>query len=97
MRETSSSESEIESILPLRDEDIEPPVILPANHKIASLIISDRHNLLHYASGEIILSELKEFWIVKGRQQTNKVWFACVTCKKLSSQTISGSGSSTTP
>jgi hypothetical protein len=32
------------------------------------------------------LSELKErFWIVIGHQHVKKSWFACVTCRKLSS------------
>ena len=72
--------------LALRDRNVEPPILLPANHRIVSLIISDRHCSLYHAGVKTTLSELKErFWIVKGRQQTRKVWFACVTCQKLSS------------
>ncbi len=44
------------------------------------------HCSLYHAGVRTTLSELKEkFWIVKGRQQINKVWFAYVTCQKLSS------------
>jgi hypothetical protein len=72
--------------LALRDRNVEPPILLPANHRIVSLIITDRHCSLYHAGVKTTLSELKErFWIVKGRQQTKKVWFACVTCQKLSS------------
>ena len=72
--------------LALRDRNVEPPILLPANHRIVSLIITDRHCSLYHAGVKTTLSELKErFWIVKGRQQTRKVWFACVTCQKLSS------------
>jgi hypothetical protein len=39
-----------------------------------------------HAGVKTTLSELKErFWIIKGRQQVKKSWFACVTCRKLSS------------
>ena len=29
--------------LALRDKDIEPPILLPANHPVVSFIITDRH------------------------------------------------------
>ncbi len=65
---------------------IEPPILLPANHKIFSFIIADKHESLHHAGVKTTLSELKErFWIVRGRQQTKKELFKCVKCKKLSS------------
>jgi hypothetical protein len=73
-------------ILALRDKNIEPPILLPANHKIVSFIIADKHESLHHAGVKTTLSELKErFWIVRGRQQTKKELFKCVKCKKLSS------------
>ena len=51
-----------------------------------SLIITDRHYSLYHAGVKTTLSELKKkYWIVKGRQQTKKVWFACFACQKLSS------------
>jgi hypothetical protein len=60
--------------------------LLPANHKIVSFIIADKHESLHHAGVKTTLSELKErFWIVRGRQQTKKELFKCVKCKKLSS------------
>ena len=72
--------------LALRDKDIEPPILLPANHPVVSFIITDRHQWLMHAGVKTTLSELKErFWIIKGRQQVKKSWFACVTCRKLSS------------
>ena len=54
--------------LALRDRNVEPPILLPANHRIVSLIITDRHCSLYHAGVKKTLSELKEkFWIVKGR------------------------------
>jgi hypothetical protein len=73
-------------ILALRDKNIEPPIVLPANHKIVILIITDKHESIVHAGVKTTLYELKErFWVVKGRLQTKKVWFACVKCQKLSS------------
>jgi hypothetical protein len=73
-------------ILALRDKNIEPPILLRANHKIVSFIIADKHESLHHAGVKTTLSEFKErFWIVRGRQQTKKELFKCVKCKKMSS------------
>ncbi|XP_045036703.1 uncharacterized protein LOC123477434 [Daphnia magna] len=51
---------------------------------VVSLLIIDKHESLAHAGVKTTLSELKEkLWVVKGRQQVKKVWFACVPCQKL--------------
>jgi hypothetical protein len=77
-------------ILALRDKHIDPPILLPDNHQVVTFLIRDKHESLIHAGVKTTLSELKErFWIVKGRQQTKKVWFACKKCRKLSSPPFS--------
>lgn len=74
--------------LALRDRDIQPPILLPANHPV---MIRDKANnwskIIQLHTGvKTTLSELKEkYWIVKGRQQERNVWLACVKCQKLTS------------
>ena len=52
------------------DKKIEPPILLPSNHPVVSLIITDKHKWFMHAGVKTTLSELKErFWIIKGRQQ----------------------------
>ncbi len=51
--------------LALRERNIEPPILLPANHRIV-FNHKDRHYSLHHAGVKTTLSELKKkFWIVK--------------------------------
>jgi len=72
--------------LALRDRDIQPPILLPANHPVVTMLITDKHQFILHAGVKTTLSELKEkYWIVKGRQQVRNVWFACVKCQKLTS------------
>ena len=59
---------------------------MPSNHPVVSLIISDKHKWLIHAGVKTTLSELKErFWIIKYRQQVKNSWYACLTCRKLTS------------
>jgi hypothetical protein len=69
--------------LALRDRNVEPPILLPANHRIVSLIITDRHSSLYHAG-------------VKGRQQTKKVLFSTGHMPKAVFATILRVSSSTT-
>ncbi|XP_045026478.1 uncharacterized protein LOC123470336 [Daphnia magna] len=71
--------------LALRDREIEPAILLPAQHPVVKLIIQDRHVSLKHAGVKTTLSDLRErFLIIKGRQQTKSVWHACVKCQRLS-------------
>jgi len=66
--------------------NIDPPILLPAKHVVISSLITDKHETLLHAGVIVTLSELKEkFWIIKGRQQVETVWFSCVDCQKLTS------------
>ncbi|XP_045023195.1 uncharacterized protein LOC123467282 [Daphnia magna] len=72
--------------LALRDRDIQPPILLPANHPVVKMLITNKHVFNSHTGVKTTLSELKEkYWIVKGRQQVRNVWFACVKCQKLTS------------
>jgi hypothetical protein len=72
--------------LALRDRDIQPPILLPANHPVVTMLIINKHVFNSHTGVKTTLSELKEkYWIVKGRQQVRNVWYACVKCQKLTS------------
>ena len=44
----------------LRDRAQDAPILLPANHTVMDLLITDTHNKLHHASVRATLAELKE-------------------------------------
>ena len=48
--------------------DAKYPILLPKDHEITKLVISDRHERLGYGTGtEHLLAELRaRFWVVKG-------------------------------
>jgi hypothetical protein len=72
--------------LALRDRDIQPPILLPANHPVVTMLIINKHVFNSHTGVKTTLSELKEkYWIVKGRQQVRNVWYTCVKCQKLTS------------
>jgi hypothetical protein len=72
--------------LALRDRDIQPPILLPANDPVVTMLITNKHVFNSHTGVKTTLSELKEkYWIVKGRQQVRNVLYACVKCQKLTS------------
>ena len=71
----------------LRDRAQDAPILLPANHTVMNLLITDTHNRLHHAGVRATLAELKErFWPIRCRQQVKRVLRKCVICQKLQSR-----------
>ena len=65
--------------------DTKYPILLPKDHPLTRLLISDRHeNLGHGTGTEHLLTELRtRFWIVKGRRTVRNVVESCSECRHL--------------
>lgn len=73
--------------LAIREEDREPPILLPENHPVVELIVRDVHRRLLHAGLRSTHSEMREhFWVIKGRQQVKKILNQCVICRRLQSR-----------
>ncbi|XP_067653257.1 uncharacterized protein [Haliotis asinina] len=60
------------------------PIILPAKHQIAKLIMRDVHEKLCHVGPERTLSESRrKYWIIRGRSMAKGIVRNCVTCRKL--------------
>ena len=58
--------------LAIRERTPNPPILLPANHPIVDLYITDNHIRLDHAGVKTTHSSLRHtVWIVRGRQQVN--------------------------
>ncbi|XP_067665015.1 uncharacterized protein [Haliotis asinina] len=58
------------------------PIILPAKHQIAKLIMRDVHEKLCHVGPERTLSESRrKYWIIRGRSMAKGIVKNCVTCK----------------
>ena len=58
-------------------------IILPANHPISRLILSEIHQNNFHAGREHCLSiSRQKYWIVRGKNLARKIVKECFTCKK---------------
>lgn len=64
--------------------DTRHPVILPKDHPVTHLIITDAHQKLGHGSGtEHLLTELRsQFWILQGRRAVRTVVESCHGCRR---------------
>jgi len=63
-------------------------LILPKKHHITKLIVEDLHNKHCHASGQLLLSLLRQrFWIPDGRNVVRKITHKCLTCFRLKAST----------
>jgi len=68
--------------------DQQHPLILPKRHHITTLIIEDIHTKNLHASGQLLLSLLRQrFWIPDGRNVVRKAIQKCFTCFRLKAST----------
>ena len=73
--------------LAIRERTPNPPILLPANHPIVDLYITDNHIRLDHAGVKTTHSSLRHtVWIVRGIQQVKRVLHKCITCNKLQSR-----------
>ena len=72
--------------------DAKYPILLPKDHAITKLVISDRHERLGHGTGtEHLLAELRaRFWVVKGRRAVRNVVESCPGCRRLFSAKPAG-------
>lgn len=64
--------------------DVRHPILLPKDHDVTRLIITNTHEELGHGSGvEHALTELRSrYWIIKGRQAVRNVIFKCPGCRR---------------
>ena len=67
------------------DDEAKHPAILPRNHHLSSLIVSDAHcNLSKHPGQEHIMSVVRNrYWIPKCQTLVRQVLRRCVLCKRL--------------
>ena len=72
--------------------DAKYQILLPKDHTITKLVISDRHERLGHGTGtEHLLAELHaRFWVVKGRRAVRNVVESCPGCRRLFSAKPAG-------
>ena len=64
------------------------PIILPRSHFITTLIIEDTHKENMHASGQLLLSLIRQkYWIPGARNVLKKVTQKCVHCLRLKATT----------
>ena len=65
------------------EEEFKCPLILPKDHALTRLIVSEAHERVGHAIGQnAVLNELnKRFWIVGAKVVLNKIKTACLKCK----------------
>lgn len=68
--------------LAIRDREEEPPILLPASHRIVDNLIYEAHHRLKHAGVRTTLSEVRaQYWIARGRQQVKRILGKCVRCQ----------------
>ena len=69
---------------PLISYKAKHPVVLPYQHHVTDLIISQHHQTTGHFGQEYVLSSLRQqYWIIKGRSAVRRVLNKCFRCKKL--------------
>jgi hypothetical protein len=64
------------------------PLILPKGHHITTLIIEDIHKTNLHASGQLLLSLIRQkFWIPDAGNVLRKITQKCLTCLRLKATT----------
>ncbi len=64
-------------------ENARHPVILPARHHVATLIVRECHAVSGHMGQEYVLAALRQrFWIVCGRREVKRVIKDCMICKR---------------
>ena len=59
------------------------PILLPRDHPVTPLIVSDAHRrVLHNGLRDKLTEVRTRFWIVKGRSLVRRIIHRCVTCRR---------------
>jgi len=68
--------------LAIRDREEDPPILLPAKHRIVDNLIYETHHRLKHAGVRTTLSEVRaQHWIARGRRQVKRVLGISVRCQ----------------
>ena len=60
------------------------PVLMPQQHHLTTLIVTDAHRRVMHNGVKETLAELRtKYWIVKGRQFVRRILQRCVVCQKM--------------
>ncbi|XP_058810947.1 uncharacterized protein LOC131675818 [Topomyia yanbarensis] len=63
-------------------KDLKFPVILPANHRVTSLIVDAYHRKFQHANSETVVNELRQiYYVPRLRAVVRKVVYRCNVCK----------------
>ena len=69
-----------QSTLPVSSKN---PILLPAKHLFTTLLIQNRHQLVHHNGIRETLAAVREtHWILRGREAVKRVLRICVVCRK---------------
>ena len=61
------------------------PYLIPANHRLAELIVRDAHTQVLHAGVNATVTQIRQlFWIPSARQFVKGILRKCVTCRKVS-------------
>jgi len=59
------------------------PILLPSKHRFVELLIRETHNRAKHTGIRDTLSAVRErFWIIRGREATERIVKKCVVCRK---------------
>lgn len=65
-------------------EEAKHPIILPAKHKVTSLIFKAEHVKLHHCGVEQLLYAVRQrYWPLSGRREARKITRSCMNCFRL--------------
>ena len=67
--------------------DVRHPVILPSDHDVTRLVITDSHHRVLHSDLERTLTDIRRlYWIPKGRSRVKQVIHACPVCHRRRAQ-----------
>ncbi|XP_060860198.1 uncharacterized protein LOC132937394 [Metopolophium dirhodum] len=63
------------------DENQIHPIVLPAKHKISTLVFEDYHQALLHCGAQILLADVRQcYWLLRGRIMAPSTVTRCINC-----------------
>lgn len=67
----------------LLNDEQKHPVLLPKNHKITELIVTEIHNNIYHPGHSRVIAEVrKKYWVVGLRSMAKRIGRNCITCRR---------------